>query len=192
MTTLAITLFPNIAGRWYGQVALVVAGSLAFWLAAKVQLPVYPGPLTLQTFVLLTGSVAYGWRLALATVGFYLLQGAVGLPVFAGTPEKGLGLAYMMGTTGGYLVGYMLAAVVIGYLAELGKDRGYVPMFMAMLVGNVLIYAPGLWWLQMVTQADWGQVFAWGLTPFLWGDLAKALAATALVPTVWRVVQKYR
>ena len=98
------------------NVALAVAGSIALWVSAKVQIPFLPVPMTLQTLVVLIIGMAYGWRLGAATVALYLAQGAVGLPVFAGTPEKGIGLAYMIGPTGGYLVGFLLAAMAVGCL----------------------------------------------------------------------------
>jgi biotin transport system substrate-specific component len=117
-------------------------------------------------FVVLTLGMAYGWRLGAATVMLYLVEGAAGLPVFAGTPEKGSGLAYMLGGTGGYLVGFVLAAAVCGYLAERGWDRRIVTTALAMLVGNVLIYIPGLFWLG--SPFGWDKpIVEWGLTPFI-------------------------
>jgi biotin transport system substrate-specific component len=196
MTTLA-TQYPTLAslvwpsdktGALVRNVVLAVLGSALLWASAKVQIPFYPVPMTMQTFVVLALGMAYGWRLGAATVLLYLAQGAFGLPVFAGTPEKGLGLAYMAGPTGGYLVGFVLAAAACGWLAERGWDRSILRTAAAMLIGNLLIYAPGLLWLG--TLVGWDKpVLAWGLTPFLLGDATKLALAAALFPAVWRRVQ---
>jgi biotin transport system substrate-specific component len=99
-----------------------VAGSILLAISAKISIPFYPVPLTMQTFMVIGLGLALGPRLGMAAVALYLAQGAAGLPVFAGTPEKGIGLAYMMGPTGGYLLGYLIAAFVAGHLAERGMD----------------------------------------------------------------------
>ena len=115
---------------------LAVAGSLLLWASAKINVPFWPVPMTMQTFVVLGLGAAFGWRLGMATVALYLLEGAFGLPVFAGTPEKGIALAYMTGPTGGYLAGFVLAAGVTGWLAERGFDRNYLTTAAAMLIGR--------------------------------------------------------
>lgn len=183
------TLLQRFAGETslLQKAAVVFAGSLLLWASAKVQLPFYPVPLTMQTFAVLAIGAALGWRLGLATVLLYLAEGAAGLPVFAGTPEKGIGLAYMMGPTGGYLLGYLPAAALCGWLAERGWDRSVAPTALAMLAGTVMIYLPGLLWLGAVVGWD-KPVLAWGLTPFLLGDLLKLSLASAALPLVWRIV----
>lgn len=183
------TLLQRFAGETslLQKAAVVFAGSLLLWASAKVQLPFYPVPLTMQTFAVLAIGAALGWRLGLATVLLYLAEGAAGLPVFAGTPEKGIGLAYMMGPTGGYLLGYLPAAAVCGWLAERGWDRNIALTVLAMLAGTVMIYLPGLLWLGAVVGWD-KPVLAWGLTPFLLGDLLKLGLASAALPLVWRLV----
>ncbi len=183
------TLLQRFAGETslLQKAAVVFAGSLLLWASAKVQLPFYPVPLTMQTFAVLAIGAALGWRLGLATVLLYLAEGAAGLPVFAGTPEKGIGLAYMMGPTGGYLLGYLPAAAVCGWLAERGWDRSVALTALAMLAGTVTIYLPGLLWLGAVVGWD-KPVLAWGLTPFLLGDLLKLSLASAALPLVWRLV----
>ncbi len=160
-------------------VLLTVTGSLLIWLAAKIQIPFYPVPLTMGTFAILFIGMAYGWRLGSATVLIYLFEGAIGLPVFAGTPEKGIGLAYMMGGTGGYLFGYVLAISAVGWLAERGWSKSTMAIGCAMLIGNVLIYVPGLLWLGILFGWD-KPIIEWGLAPFLLGDLVKLALATAL------------
>ena len=187
-STLAAALWPaeNTLVR---NVVLAVLGSLAIWASAKVQVPFYPVPVTMQTFVILGIGMAYGWRLGAATVLLYMAQGAAGLPVFAGTPEKGIGLAYMAGPTGGYLLGFVLAAAAVGWLAERGWDRDVATTALAMLIGNAVIYVPGLLWLGALLGWD-KPIFAWGLWPFLYGDGAKLLLAAVALPAVWRFVGK--
>ncbi|WP_305985753.1 biotin transporter BioY [Roseibium sp. MMSF_3544] len=173
------------------NVVLAILGSAALWMSAKIQVPFYPVPITMQTFVILAIGMAFGMRLGVATIALYLAEGMTGLPVFAGTPEKGIGLAYMMGPTGGYLLGYLLAAGAVGYLAERGFDRNFFTAAVAMFLGNVLIYIPGLLWLGTIVGWD-KPVLAWGMTPFLFGDAAKLLLAAALMPMIWKLLRPNR
>ena len=134
---------------WVKRAVLVVLGIAALALAAKVSVPVWPSPvpITLGTFAVLTIGAAYGPRLGLVTILAYLAIGALGFDVFAGSSAEKNGLAYMLGGTGGYLVGYALAVLVLGFAARRGWDRSVPGMAAAMLVGNVVIYAAGLAWL---------------------------------------------
>ena len=171
------------------KLALAVAGTLVLWASAKLQVPFYPVPITLQTLVVLGFGMAVGWRLAGATLALYLAEGLIGLPVFAGPPEKGLGLAYMMGPTGGYLLGYLAAAVLVGWLAERGWGRNVASTVAAMVAGNAVIYALGVAWLG--TLMGWDKpVLEWGVYPFLLGDLFKIGLAAALLPGAWQVTRK--
>lgn len=170
---------------------LALAGTALLTLSAKIQIPFYPVPMTMQTFAVLAIGMAFGWRLGGATLLLYLAEGAVGLPVFSGTPEKGIGVAYLMGPTGGYLLGFALAAAVVGWLAERGWDRSIVTTALAMLVGNVVIYVPGLLWLGGLFGWD-KPILEWGLTPFVLGDLAKLGLAAALLPLAWKLVGRRR
>jgi len=169
-------------------VLLAVAGSIALWVSAKVQIPFVPVPMTLQTLAVLIIGMAYGWKLGAATVGLYLAQGAMGLPVFAGTPEKGIGLAYMLGTTGGFLLGFLLAAAAVGYLAERGWDRNIFTTAGAMAIGNFLIYVPGLFWLASII--GWDKSIEFGIKPFLLADLFKLVLAALFMPLIWNVVKR--
>jgi biotin transport system substrate-specific component len=162
---------------------LALLGTVLLWISAKVKVDLGAVPITLQSLVILGLGAAYGWRLAVATLLLYLAQGALGLPVFAGTPEKGIGLAYMAGPTGGYLFGFVIAAGVSGYLAERGFDRHPIKMFCAMLLATALIYVPGLAWLSVLIGAE--KAVQFGFLPFLWGDLIKAGLAAALFPAAW-------
>tara|TARA_B110000046_G_scaffold25055_1_gene24253 strand:+ start:190 stop:795 length:606 start_codon:yes stop_codon:yes gene_type:complete len=170
-------------------VVLAFAGSLLIAVSSKVQIPFYPVPMTMQTFVILGLSMALGWRLAGATLALYLLQGMLGLPVFAGSPEKGIGLAYMMGGTGGYLLGFLAAAITCGWLGEKGWDRNVFKTAAAMFIGNALIYIPGILWLGLLFGWD-KPIIEWGLTPFILGDITKIALAIAVLPLSWKFLNK--
>lgn len=167
---------------------LALAGSALIAVSAKLKVPMVPVPMTMQTLVILVIGMACGWRVGGLTLLLYLAEGAVGLPVFAGTPERGLGLTYMVGSTGGYLLGFLLAALVVGLLAEAGWDRTVPLAAAAMLIGNVVIYVPGLLWLGTVAGWD-NPILQWGLTPFIAGDLVKLALAALLMPAAWRLVR---
>jgi len=188
--TLAAALWPSEAAQKAVRVTvLALAGTLLLTLAAKIQVPFYPVPMTMTTFAVLVIGMAYGWRLGVATILLYLAEGALGLPVFAGTPEKGVGLAYMLGGTGGYLIGYIFAAGLCGWLAERGWDRHVATTALAMLLGNIVLYVPGLLWLG--TLFGWDKpILEWGLTPFILGDLTKLALAAAVLPLAWKLVKR--
>lgn len=171
-------------------VILVFAGSVLLTVAAKVQIPFYPVPMTMQTFAVLGLGMALGWRMGATAVLFYLAQGAAGLPVFSGTPEKGIGLLYMAGPTGGYLFGFVLAAAACGWLAERGWDRKVLTTALAMLIGNAVIYVPGVLYLGVLFGWD-KPILEWGLTPFLLGDLAKLALAAAVLPAAWQLLKRF-
>ena len=171
------------------SVVLMVLGSALLTLSAKVSIPFYPVPMTLQTLVVLALGLAYGWRLGVATVALYLLEGALGLPVFTGTPDKGLGLAYMLGGTGGYLLGFLPAVAIAGWLGERGWDRSPWTTAAAMLLGNAAIYVPGLLWLGALYGWD-KPIFVWGFAPFWLGDVFKIALAMGLLPLAWRALGK--
>ena len=186
--TLAQTLWQG-DNTFARNVVLAVLGSLALWASAKIQVPFYPVPATMQTFVVLVIGMTFGWRLGGATFALYLAEGAMGLSVFAGTPEKGLGLAYMMGPTGGYLMGMLLATIVVGWLAQRGWDRRILTAAAAMFIGSAVIYLPGLAWLGSVVGWD-KPVLTWGLIPFIPLDVAKLVLAALTLPAVWKLLGK--
>ncbi|MGF1607761.1 MAG: biotin transporter BioY [Kiloniellales bacterium] len=191
-TTLAGALWPSEkANALLRNTILALAGTALLTLSAKIQVPFWPVPMTMQTFAVLVIGMAYGWRLGAATVLLYLAEGAAGLPVFSGTPEKGIGLAYMMGSTGGYLLGFVLMAGVCGWLAERGWDRSVLATGAAMLIGEVAMYIPGLLWLGALFGWD-KPILEWGLTPFILGDLTKLALAAVLLPLAWSLVRRFR
>jgi biotin transport system substrate-specific component len=184
---------PTLAGKLLGTegrldvaraLMLAIAGSLLLWASARIAVPFWPVPLTMQTFVVPGLGAAFGWRLGMATVALYLLEGAMGLPVFAGTPEKGIGLAYMAGPTGGYLAGFVLAAGITGWLAERGFDRNALTMTLAMLVGTATIYLLGVGYLASLIGME--KALTFGLYPFIPGDIAKVILAAIAFPAVWK------
>ena len=183
--TLADRLWPAGTRDLARMAILAFAGSALLWASAKVQVPMWPVPMTMQSGGVLFLGFAYGARLGAATVALYLFQGAMGLPVFAGTPEKGIGLAYMMGTTGGFLAGFMIAAILLGWLAERGWGRTLAGTAAAMAVGTVVLHAPGVAWL--ATFVGFEKAVALGLTPFVAGAVVKAALATALLVAAARL-----
>ena len=175
------------------QVLLVAVGIAALAVAAKIRVPMWPSPvpITLGTFAVLSIGAAYGARLGLVTILGYMLIGAIGFDVFASSSADKNGLTYMMGGTGGYLLGYVLATLALGWAARKGWDRSVLTMIGAMLIGNALIYVPGVLWLHQFTSG-WAQTFEWGLTPFLIGDAMKLGLAALLFPAIWKLVGKAR
>ena len=177
------------SGRVVALAGLAVLGSLILWASAKISVPFWPVPMTLQTGAVVMLAAAYGWRLGLATVLLYLSEGALGLPVFSGTPEKGIGLPYLLGPTGGYLLGFIPATLIVGWLAERGFDRDPLRLFGAMLVGDAAVFAVGLAWLGTVIGWD-KPVLSLGLYPFLLGDLFKIALAACVVAGIGRRVRR--
>ena len=171
------------------SVAIVLLGTLVLAISAKIQVPFYPVPMTMQTFVVLFIGFALGSRLGAITLLAYLAEGAAGLPVFAGTPEKGIGLAYMMGPTGGYLIGYVFAAFVTGWLAERGWDRAPLKAAAAALLGLAALYVPGILWLGGLLGWE-NPILAWGLWPFLPGEALKLALLAAVLPLAWRAMDR--
>ena len=167
------------------KVALVIGGSALLALSAHIKVPFYPVPVTMQTMLVLLIGMGFGSRLGFATIMAYLAQGAVGLPVFAG----GAGLAYMAGPTGGYLFGFAVAAFVVGTLAEKGWGKSYATMALAMVIGNIVIYAFGVSYLASIV-GSFDKAIQFGLAPFIYGDLLKVVIATALLPMAWKYLPK--
>jgi len=186
--TLAAALWPQqAASRLARFAALAIGGTLALAISAKIQVPFYPVPMTLQTLLVLIIGAAFGARLAAATVALYLAEGLLGLPVFAGVLA---GPAYMAGPTGGFLVGFFLAAALVGCLAERGWDRSLGLLLATMILGHVVIFAFGLAWLAHLVGAE--KAWALGFAPFYAATVVKTLLAWALVGAAWRAVAGLR
>ena len=168
------------------QFALVALGACLLTLSAKTQVPAWPVPMTMQTYVVLVIGMAYGTRLAVATVLAYLVAGALGLPVFAGTPQKGIGIAYMTGPTGGYLLGFVGAAWLCGALAARGWDRSILRSLVAMTTAHLLILGLGVAWLALLIGGP--RAIELGFTPFIAATIVKTVLAGMTLPVAWRLV----
>lgn len=185
--TLSVALWPTRqepVHAWTRRICLTTAGVVALVAAAKVQIPFWPVPLTLQTMVIMVISLGYGFRLGSTTMLGYLLLGAAGAPVFA----SGGGIAYMIGPTGGYLAGFLLATVVVGLLGDRGWGKTVLTTITAQLLGLSLVFACGVTWLAYLIGLD--KALAGGLYPFLAGEGVKMMLATAALPLVWRLVDR--
>jgi biotin transport system substrate-specific component len=189
--TIADFLVPIRVGERMGtrlrHVALIAIGALFIFATAKIAIPVpgSPVPITGQTFGVLLVGGALGFRRGAASIALYILIGLIGLPFFA--EGKG-GLSVILGATGGYLVGFLIAGSVVGRLAELGWDRRIIGALGAMAIGNVVIYLIGVPWLMVVAHYDFTTGIAKGLTPFLLGDAIKLVLAAAAFPAAWWIV----
>ncbi|MBL8575596.1 MAG: biotin transporter BioY [Mesorhizobium sp.] len=178
----------RIAPRALMGAATIAAAVFLLTISAKVAIPFYPVPLTMQTFVIVGLGLTLGSSRALAAVLLYLAAGLLGLPVFAGTPQQGTGLAYMLGPTGGYLLGYVLAVVLGGWLASQQWDRSAVHVMVAALLSGSVIYVPGLIWLGIVIGFD-KPLLQLGLYPFIIGDIVKATLAAIVFPMAWKALE---
>jgi biotin transport system substrate-specific component len=166
------------------DIGLVLGGSVVIALLAQVQIPLQPVPITGQTLGVFLVALALGLRLGGAAVGLYLLEGAVGLPVLAGFAG---GIAKFTGATGGFLIGFLFAALLLGWLANKGWTKNVLLVAAAMLLGTLMIYIPGLLWLSQFTGAETLEL---GLFPFIPGDIAKAVLAALLLPAAWKLTKR--
>ena len=162
-----------------------IIGSFLLAISSKVQIPMTPVPVTLQTLVLLVMSMFLGWRGAVGATSLYLFQGAIGLPVFA----HGGGFIILFGPTGGYLFGFLIASLVVGYLAEKGWDKSVVLTFTSMTIGTLIIYLFGVIWLSYLKDLNTALVF--GLLPFITPDILKICLGTCLVSAGWEISEKF-
>ena len=162
-----------------------IIGSFLLAISSKVQIPLTPVPVTLQTLVLLVMSMFLGWRGAVGATSLYLFQGAIGLPVFA----HGGGFIILFGPTGGYLFGFLIASLVVGYLAERGWDKSVVLTFTSMTIGTLIIYIFGVIWLSYLKDFNTALVF--GLLPFITPDILKICLGTCLVSAGWETSEKF-
>ena len=179
----ALALPENRAMRLATQIFLAIAGTLILTLSAKTKVVLGPVDMSLQTLAVFLIAVAFGSRLAVATLLLYMAQGALGLPVFQGTPEKGIGLAYMLGSTGGYLAGFVVAAAIVGWAADRGWDRNPFKLFAAILAAEMVIMAMGFGWLAGLIGAE--KAWQFGVVPFVLPDLIKIALAAAIPPAIW-------
>ncbi|TPK07394.1 biotin transporter BioY [Mesorhizobium sp. B2-5-7] len=176
------------ASRLATQFLLAIAGTLLLTLSAKTKVMLGPVDLSMQTLAVLLIAAAFGMRLGVATLLLYIAEGAMGFPVFQGTPEKGFGIAYMLGSTGGYLAGFVVTAAIVGWAADRGWDRHPIKLFNAMLVAEVVMMAMGFAWLALLIGPE--KSWQFGVVPFIVGDLIKVSLAASLVPAVWSLLKR--
>ena len=182
------------AAKLASNLATVVLGTMLITLAAKINVPVWPVPVTLQSFAIAGLAAAFGLRIGVATVALYLLEGALGLPVFA----TGGGLLYLAGPTGGFLIGFLVMAALIGFAADRGASNRPLTMFAAMLGANAVMFALGFTWLLALSgQAGWidqtnvlASAFDGAVKPFIIWDILKMALAALTVTGVWGLLRK--
>jgi biotin transport system substrate-specific component len=184
--TLASALWPTRTGGVLRAAILAAAGVCLITLGAKASVPFWPVPLTLQTLAVSVVAAAYGLRLGMATVGLYLMAGLLGAPVFAGAS---VGIAPFLGPTGGFLIGFLAMAAIIGAAADRGWDRAWPKLLAAMAVANLFVFVPGLLWLGTFTGYG-ARLFAAGLWPFALGTVVKTALGAALMPLAWSLVSR--
>jgi len=160
----------------------IFLGSILLTISAKIKIPFYPVPMTMQTFVVLLMGIAFGWKIGLSTISLYLFEGIIGLPVFAGTPEKGMGFVYFTGPTMGYLIGFLFATFIAGYL---NLNTNIFSVFLKLTLSVSVIYILGILWL--------GNLIGWnkpllqlGVLPFLLAELFKISLLTILTKKIIR------
>ena len=166
------------------NILLVLFGTLLLTVSSKIQVPFWPVPMTMQTFVVLIIAMAYGWKLSFLTLIAYLFEGALGLPVFA----KGGGLLYLTGPTAGYLYGMTIAAAVIGYFADLGYGKSIIKCIMPLMLGTIIIFICGIGYLSSIIGFE--KAITVGLLPFIPSELFKIALAVLIIPTIWKSIQK--
>ena len=164
-------------------VFLALIGSIILAVSSKIKIPFYPVPMTMQTLVVLMIGIVFGWKLGLATVSLYLFEGIIGLPVFSGTPEKGLGLVYFTGPTMGYLLGFLVAVYISG---KFNYDSNLIKNFLKLLLATSFIYILGMTWLGNLIGWD-KPIFQLGAQPFLLAELFKILIVTFAISQIRKI-----
>ena len=188
-------LIKNISSsQMVKTIFLAFIGSILLAISSKIKIPFYPVPMTMQTFVVVLIGLLYGWKLGVFTVALYLFEGAIGLPVFAGTPEKGIGLVYFTGPTMGYLMGFLLAVFISGYFFPKIKNSGQnvgslfgkliisAKLFMLFVASMLSIYILGIIWLS--NFVGWDKVLVLGVYPFLLAEIFKISILTVLAKLI--------
>jgi len=162
------------------SILVVLVGSILLTISSKIKIPFYPVPMTMQTFVVLFLGISFGYKIGIATVGLYLIEGIFGLPVFSNSPEKGVGIVYFTGPTMGYLIGFLLATFLAGYL---DLKTNIVSIFLKLILSVSVIYILGLIWLGILIGWD-KPIFQLGAAPFLLAELFKMLILTLLTKKI--------
>ena len=174
----------NINNKILKTILYVLFGTLLLAVSSKVQVPFWPVPMTMQTFVVFILAMAYGWKLSFLTLTAYLFEGAIGLPVFA----SGGGLSYLIGPTAGYLYGMTIAATLIGYFADLDYGKSFIKTIIPLTIGTVIIFLFGIGYLSSIIGFD--KAINVGLLPFIPSELFKIALALLIIPTIWKIIKK--
>ena len=164
-------------------VFLALIGSIVLAVSSKIKVPFYPVPMTMQTLVVLIIGIGFGWKLGMATVSLYLFEGIIGLPVFSGTPEKGVGVIYFIGPTMGYLLGFLVAVYISGKFIY---NNNLIQNFLKLLFATSFIYFLGIAWLGNLIGWD-KPLFQLGAQPFLLAELFKILIATFAINQIKKI-----
>ena len=162
---------------------IIFLGSIALAISAKVKIPFYPVPMTMQTFVVLFLGISFGYKISLATVSLYLIEGLAGFPVFSNSPERGIGLIYFTGPTMGYLIGFLVAVYISG---KFNYDNNLVKNFLKLMLATSFIYILGMSWLGSLIGWD-KPIFQLGAQPFLLAELFKILIATLAINQIKKI-----
>jgi len=177
----------SISNKWANGIVItpitILLGCILLIISAKIKVPLYPVPMTLQPLAVLMISMLFGRNLASATVGLYIFQGLLGLPVFA----YGGGFMYIFGPTGGFIIGFLLAAIILGHLADKGWGRSLFTSILCMVIGLFIIYFMGILQLSVIKGFDYAILK--GFYPFIIGDLYKLLLAGIIVPYIWKLAK---
>lgn len=184
MTTANLLADRFVSRTWVNSLGLTVAGTALVALSAQIAVPMFPVPMTMQTFAVLLVGATLGASRAASSMALYLALGAFGVPVFAGATT----LAGVLPTVG-YLVGFVAAAALVGWLARNGWSKGALRVAASFALGSVVIYAFGVGGLMLTLQLTPAQAFAAGVVPFVLGDLVKALLAAAVLPAAWKLLK---
>ena len=173
----------NSQTRIYKSLIVIILGSVILAISAKIKIPFYPVPMTMQTFVVMLIGISFGYKIAISTIALYLFEGIIGLPVFSNSPERGVGLVYFTGPTMGYLVGFLSA----GFLASLINQKdNYLIIFLKLIISVSTIYILGILWLG--TLIGWDKpIFELGVMPFLLAEIFKICLLTILAKKMFKL-----
>jgi len=172
----------NSQTRIFKSLIVIFLGSIVLAISAKVKIPFYPVPMTMQTFVVLFLGLSFGYKIGLATVGLYLIEGILGLPVFSNSPERGIGLVYFTGPTMGYLIGFLFACLLASFIKI---NDNYLIIFLKLILSVSTIYILGIFWLGVIIGWD-KPLIELGVTPFLLAEIFKITLLTILAKKIFR------
>ena len=170
----------NTQSQIIKSLLIIFFGSVILAISAKIKIPFYPVPMTMQTFIVLFFGISFGYKIALATVGLYLLEGIIGLPVFSNSPERGIGLVYFMGPTMGYLIGFLSASFLASFI---NKDDNYFVIFTKLILSVSTVYILGVLWLGIIIGWD-KPLLELGVTPFALAEIFKIVLLTAITKKI--------